>query len=440
MENKKSKHGLDKYIAQLQANVGNVDKINELLDNQELLLAYLKQIGVNPKWLDKVAVVEITKAKIRMILQRADAIIDDKGITYGETALLVKDDELYLAYQENYKQNIKIAPSKLKVIISDGGRIQEQASDFCVYTEDTGSNIIEKVIDEHGVVIIESNNKASINTNTGLRTLSWINDLSRDKGPDVIEKKAGTNVIITNHLRDFANPITCNPIARGDILELMNKYPLYKKWIKESGINWQELITNAKINQSKQYALYSAFMNAEVEDSSKKANNFLERERRLEGFFRYINSNRLLNHAFTKAIESKMQKGDDDSKEQCENIMRKFRIIQAGKSIVGNASVPQIEKYGALDEINELVLKRTSFKKRLEDVHDFSKWHQEQQLEFLYERGKILQGLIDKREIIKGYENAYHKQKDELKFIKQVLPKVPLLGRKFKNDIEAEEK
>ena len=93
-----------RFIEDLQSNVGNYDKIDELLENHELVVAYLEKIGVNPEWLDKILVVENAKEKMRIMLGAEESVITEKGIESESEFLGVIDDKFYIEKNKKRKR------------------------------------------------------------------------------------------------------------------------------------------------------------------------------------------------------------------------------------------------------------------------------------------------------------------------------------------------
>lgn len=228
LRNGVTKEEVKGFIADLQANVGNWDKVAELIDNHELVVAYLETIGVNPDWLDRITVVEEAKRSMVSLLVEEGTVITEKGIDGKYGSLGIEDDKFYLYKGKKCNGHIEYVSGLLRPEEGFGEDAIELYDDI-----GNGGYKYRSIIDGTGVVqrFYEENEKG--------KELFVVNRSKTDCIYTHKTLKRGFGRFFRKTKEDtYADTVGYEMyvVPGRELIDNMKRYPKYQKWMEDRGI------------------------------------------------------------------------------------------------------------------------------------------------------------------------------------------------------------
>lgn len=431
-----TKEEIEGYISELQESVGDAEKIEKTLENQEMLVAYLAQIGVKKSWLDRAAVVEITKQKMASILLRGKHVrVSEKGIEYGKSEMSVKDGVFYIYNTGADDEYIKFEEAKAKENSSKEGEERfERATkndEFIAFSEENETGKLEKLIDRNGVVQFE---KAYIRDVWGLLPKDTY---VRDRGTKTIKTTTiseveGEAIVNRSEGEDFGHVTTAKPIANIYAVEMLAKYPNYKAWFESKGFSIDDIVTSIEVeHQGNLETIQSGYEEAESHKTFGKS--FNRNEKTLGEFYAYLNR---LSPIAKKAFMSSLivRRGKDD--EVVKVVTKKMELAAHGKLEVRQDDL-ELVKYDSMEDLNKAAKIRAQ--RRNEILGKTERSEEEEKFDLYRAREELIQENWSAQKRIRGYHYRVYHQGREIDAIKAGVKGIPFVGKKLVKGLSKED-
>lgn len=430
-----TKEEIESYIEELQSSVGDANKVEKALENQKMLIAYLTQIGVKPSWLERAAVVEITKQKMKDILLKGKYVkVSEKGIEYGKSEMAVTDGVFRIYDADSSEEYIKFEEAELSENPNKDGeeRFEKAAQndEFIMFSESNSSGKLEKVIDRNGVVQLE---KSYVRDIWGLLPKETYVREKASRKIRVTEISEIEGEAIVNHSKgeDFGNAITAKPIANIDAVEMLAKYPNYRTWFESKDFSMDDIVDAIETeHQENLKTLQKGYKEAESHKTFGKT--FNKNKKTLGEFYAYLNG---LSPIAKKAFMSSLiaRRGKDD--EVVKIVTKKMELAAHGKLEVRQDDL-ELVKYDSMEDLNKEASIRAQ--KRNERLGKTERSEEESKFDLYRAREDLIQENWSAQKRIKGYHYRVYNQGREIAAIKSGVKGIPFVGKKLVKGLKKE--
>lgn len=431
-----TKEKIEKYIEELQASVGNTSKVEDVLENQEMLIAYLTQIGVNKDWLERAAVVEITKQKMKNILLIGKRInVSDKGIENGKSEMSVKDGVFYIYNVGKDSEYIKFEEAKAKENLSKEGEERfERATpndEFIVFLEENEAGKVEKLIDRNGVVQFE---KTYVRDVWGLLPKETYVRQKDSRKIDLarITEIEGEAIVNRSIEEDWGCVTTARPIANIDAIHMVKKYPAYYTWFKSKGFSMDTIIANIEAEHAENLkSLQKGYEEAESFKTFGK--EFNKNEKTLGEFYSYlITLKPMAQKAFMSALIARRGKEDKTVKE----ISKKLVLASRGELEVQHDDL-DLQRFDSMEDLNKAAQLR--IKSKDDRLGKREKSEEESKFDFFRAREDIIQENWNAQRRINTHHYRVYHQNTEINAIKKAVSSIPFVGKRMVRNLNKED-
>lgn len=390
-----------RFIEDLQSNVGNYDKIDELLENHELVVAYLEKIGVNPEWLDKILVVENAKEKMRIMLGAEESVITEKGIESESEFLGVIDDKFYIEKnkkrkRERYVTNISkkekgYENATLEYIVKD----ERYGLDLRSILDEYGIEQVRYSYDEDGKVF-EKEERQKDSCEYKITTFcKGIGKILRRKNETILDDGYGYEFMGRNNDR---------------MVELLRRYPEYKKWLEGRGVTLTSLIEDleGKIER------FMPEFSEEERENCKKNDEYIKKIDLRDRVLRKIDEN-----GYRGIYESKLRRVLMNDPKRLEDELA--RLDESFKMAKMSGCETEVEPiYESREEIESEARKRAEERIKKLNISDFT--DEEKRYMVVFETTRVIAEYNSRAAKRENIDDATLRVDEELKLIGKAMP------------------
>ena len=431
-----TKEEIRKYILELQESAGNPIRIEAALEKQDMLVAYLAEIGVSESWLTRAAIVEITKQKMASILLKSKNInVSERGIEYGKSEMSVKNGVFYIYNTGSENEYIKFEEAELKEDLSksdDERFVKAQRNDeFIAFSEENEAGKIEKIIDKNGIVRIE---RSFINDIWGLLPKeTYVRGRTFQKTAVTKLTQIEDEVIVNrSEAGDYGAVTTARPVANINVLDMLSKYPTYKEWFESRGFDIDTIVEAIEEEHSENLKT----VQSRYEESKRLGEfgkDFNKNEKTLGEFYDYLAKlSPLAQKAFMKSLAIKRGKNDKVT----DIIAKKIELAMKGNLEVQQHDL-ELAKIESMEDLNEQARQRAKAKN--ERLGRKDRTEEQDKLDLFVAREEILQENWNTQIRLAGYHYRVFEQSTEINAIKGGIKGIPFIGKNFAKQLKKED-